>query len=129
MTRVAVFPGSFEVHAGPMLEEPERAGGFWGHFEVRAHALEAGAFVVSGCAVLNEADVAADFPYKGRMNTAYAHGGSEVAGSAAGHTDRIQIFLPIGKFLRHLFFPQAKLSDLSRRVFPRPAGRARPCGS
>lgn len=75
---VAVFPGSFELHTGPRLEEPEKAGGFWGHFEVRAHAFEAGAFVVSGCGVLNDADVAADFPYKGRMNVAYAHGGSEV---------------------------------------------------
>ena len=42
---VAVFPGAFELHTGPQLEEPEQAGGFWGHFEVRAHALEAGAFV------------------------------------------------------------------------------------
>lgn len=75
---VAVFPGSFELHTGPRLEEPERSGAFWGHFEVRAHAFEAGAFVVSGCAVLNEDDVAGDFPYKGRMNIAYAHGGSEV---------------------------------------------------
>ena len=75
---VAVFPGAFELHTGPQLEEPERAGGFWGHFEVRAHAFEAGAFVVSGCGVLNEADVPADFPYKGRMNIGYAHGGSEV---------------------------------------------------
>jgi predicted amidohydrolase len=75
---VAVFPGAFELHTGPQLEEPEHAGGFWGHFEVRAHALEAGAFVVSGCAVLNDADVSAEFPYKGRMNIGYAHGGSEV---------------------------------------------------
>jgi hypothetical protein len=66
------------LHSGPRLEEPEHAGDFWGHFEVRAHALEAGAFVVSGCAVLNDVDVAAEFPYKGRMNIGYAHGGSEV---------------------------------------------------
>jgi len=38
--------------------------------------------VVSGCAVLNEADVAAEFPYKGRMNIGYAHGGSEVVAPA-----------------------------------------------
>lgn len=75
---VAVFPGSFELHTGPRLEEPEKAGGFWGHFEVRAHAFEAGAFVLSGCAVLNEDDVHDEFPYKGNMNIAYAHGGSEV---------------------------------------------------
>lgn len=75
---VAVFPGAFELHTGPQLEEPEKAGCFWGHFEVRAHAFEAGAFVVSGCAVLNEADVATEFPYKGKMNIGYANGGSEV---------------------------------------------------
>ena len=75
---VAVFPGAFELHTGPQLEEPEHTGGFWGHFEVRAHALEAGAFVVSGCAVLHEADVADEFPYKGKMNIGYANGGSEV---------------------------------------------------
>ena len=75
---VAVFPGAFELHTGPQLEEPEKAGCFWGHFEVRAHAFEAGAFVVSGCAVLNDADVAKDFPHKGKMNIGYANGGSEV---------------------------------------------------
>jgi predicted amidohydrolase len=75
---VAVFPGAFELHTGPQLEEPEQAGGFWGHVAVRAHALEAGAFVVSGCAVLHEADVSTTFPYKGRMNIGYANGGSEV---------------------------------------------------
>lgn len=75
---VAVFPGAFELHTGPRLEEPEKSGCFWGHFEVRAHAFEAGAFVVSGCAVLNDADVQADFPHKGKMNIGYANGGSEV---------------------------------------------------
>lgn len=75
---VAVFPGAFELHTGPRLEEPEKMGCFWGHFEVRAHAFEAGAFVVSGCAVLNEADVHKEFPYKGKMNIGYANGGSEV---------------------------------------------------
>jgi predicted amidohydrolase len=91
---VAVFPGAFELHTGPQLEEPEKAGCFWGHFEVRAHAFEAGAFVLSGCAVLSDADVAPDFPYKSRMNIGYANGGSEVvaplgialAGPAYGET-------------------------------------------
>jgi nitrilase len=41
-------------------------------------AVFPGAFMVSGCAVLHDADVAAEFPYKGRMNIGYAHGGSEV---------------------------------------------------
>ena len=73
-----MFPGAFELHTGPRLEEPEKAGCFWGHFEVRAHAFEAGAFVVSACAAINDDDVAADFPYKGKMNIGYANGGSEV---------------------------------------------------
>jgi predicted amidohydrolase len=75
---VAVFPGAFELHTGPRLEELEKSGCFWGHFEVRAHAFEAGAFVVSGCGVQNEVDVREDFPYKGKMNIGYANGGSEV---------------------------------------------------
>jgi nitrilase len=75
---VAAFPGAFELHTGPQLEEPEKMGCFWGHFEVRAHAFEAGAFVVSACATLNDDDIAADFPHKGKMNIAYANGGSEV---------------------------------------------------
>ena len=75
---IAAFPGAFELHTGPRLEEPEKMGCFWGHFEVRSHAFEAGAFVVSACAVINDDDVAADFPHKGRMNIGYANGGSEV---------------------------------------------------
>ncbi|HSB23265.1 MAG TPA: carbon-nitrogen hydrolase family protein [Burkholderiaceae bacterium] len=75
---VAVFPGAFELHTGPQLEEPEKMGCFWGHFEVRAHAFEAGAFVVSACTAISDDDIAAEFPYKGKMNIGYANGGSEV---------------------------------------------------
>jgi len=74
---VAAFPGAFELHTGPQLEEPEKMGCFWGHFEVRAHAFEAGAFVVSACATLNDDDIAPQFPHKGQMNIGYANGGSE----------------------------------------------------
>lgn len=75
---VAVFPGSFALHTGPQLEEPDTEGAFWGHASVRAHALEAGAFVLSACGYLDQDDVADDFPYKGAMNDAYAHGGSSI---------------------------------------------------
>ena len=75
---VAVFPGSFALHTGPQLEEPDSEGLFWGHASVRAHALEAGAFVLSACGYLDSADVSDDFPYKGSMNVAYAHGGSSI---------------------------------------------------
>jgi nitrilase len=75
---VAVFPGSFALHTGPQLEEPDTEGAFWGHASVRAHALEAGAFVLSACGYLDQDDVAEDFPYKGAMNDGYAHGGSSI---------------------------------------------------
>ena len=45
---------------------------------MRAHAFEAGAFVVSACATLNDGDIAPQFPHKGQMNIGYANGGSEV---------------------------------------------------
>lgn len=75
---IAVFPGSFALHIGPRLEEPDTQGLFWGHASTRAHALEAGAFVVSACGIHADEDVADDFPHKGRMNTGYAHGGSSI---------------------------------------------------
>ena len=75
---IGVFPGSFAIHTGPQLEEPDREGAFWGHFCGRAHAFEAGTFVLSACGYIDEKDIPDDFPYKGRMNTAYAHGGSSI---------------------------------------------------
>jgi predicted amidohydrolase len=75
---VAVFPGSFSLHVGPRLEEPDKDGFFWGHAQTRAHAFEAGAFVLSACVYLDPADVPDDFAYKGRMNIDYAHGGSQI---------------------------------------------------
>ena len=75
---VAVFPGSFALHTGPQLEEPDTEGLFWGQASVRAHALEAGAFVLSACGYIGEEDIPDDFPYKGKMNISYAHGGSSV---------------------------------------------------
>lgn len=76
---VGLFPGSFALHTGPQLEEPDVDGSaFWGHASIRAHALEAGAFVVSACGYLDLDDVPEDFPYKASMNVSYAHGGSSV---------------------------------------------------
>jgi len=77
---IAVFPGSFALHTGPRLEEPDKEGAFWGHFAVRSHAMEAGTFVVQACAFLDESDIPEDFPYKNKMNTSYAHGGSSIIG-------------------------------------------------
>ena len=49
-----------------------------GATSVRAHALEAGAFVLSACGQIEEADISDDLPYKGRMNIGYAKGGSSI---------------------------------------------------
>jgi nitrilase len=76
---VAVFPGAFALHTGPSLEEWDgEHASFWGHASVRAHALEAGAFVVSACGIIDESDIPDEFPHKGRMNIRYARGGSSV---------------------------------------------------
>lgn len=75
---VAVFPGAFALHTGPRLEEWDPSGSaFWGHSLVRAHALEAGAFVLSACGYLDDADVPDDLPHPD-MNTSYARGGSSI---------------------------------------------------
>jgi len=75
---IAVFPGSFALHTGPQLEEPDTNGYFWGNFATRSHAMEAGTFVIQACAFNEEQDIPDDFPYKGKMNIRYAHGGSSV---------------------------------------------------
>jgi predicted amidohydrolase len=76
---VAVFPGAFALHTGPQLEELDTDGtSFWGNVMVRAHALEAGCFVLSACGYQDEKDIEDDFPYKGLMNTGYAKGGSSI---------------------------------------------------
>ena len=76
---VAVFPGAFALHTGPELEEWDADHtSFWGHTSVRAHALEAGAFVVSACGIIDESDIPDEFPHKGKMNIRYARGGSSI---------------------------------------------------
>jgi predicted amidohydrolase len=75
---IAVFPGSFAIHTGPELEEPDTEGNFWGHASVRAHAQEAGAFVLSACGYIDDDAISDQFPYKGKMNIRYAHGGSSI---------------------------------------------------
>jgi nitrilase len=76
---IAVFPGAFALHTGPALEEWDADhSSFWGHASVRAHALEAGAFVVSACGITDESDIPDSFPHKGKMNIRYARGGSSI---------------------------------------------------
>lgn len=76
---VAVFPGAFALHTGPKLEEPDREGQFfWGHTLTRAHAMEAGAFVLSACGYMTQEDIPDNFPLADTVSLAYAHGGSQV---------------------------------------------------
>jgi nitrilase len=76
---VSVFPGAFSLHTGPKLEEADSEGRFfWGHTMTRAHAMEAGAFVLSACGYITKADLGADFPLLETVNVDYAHGGSQI---------------------------------------------------
>lgn len=76
---IAVFPGSFALHTGPKLEEPDpEATSFWGHTMTRAHAMEAGAYVLSACGYMAPSDLPADFPLRDRVNLDYAQGGSQI---------------------------------------------------
>ncbi|TQO20065.1 amidase/nitrilase [Rhodoglobus vestalii] len=75
---VAAFPGSFVLHTGPRLEEPDLTGDAWRISSTRNHAFEAGAFVASASSIIDPADVPDGFPYKGKMNIDYATGGSSI---------------------------------------------------
>jgi predicted amidohydrolase len=76
---ISVFPGAFSLHTGPKLEEPDLEGKFfWGHTMTRAHAMEAGAFVLSACGHMTSSDLPANFPLRERVNLDYAHGGSQI---------------------------------------------------
>lgn len=76
---VGVFPGSFKLHTGPRLEEPDTDNHFFGHASIRAHAMEAGAFGVLANTYLDPNDVPEDFAYRGKMNIDYSNGGSQIA--------------------------------------------------
>ena len=76
---VAVFPGAFSLHCGPKLEEADVEGQFfWGHTLTRAHAMEAGAFVLSACGYITQDDIPSDFPLRDTINLDYARGGSQI---------------------------------------------------
>ena len=76
---IGVFPGAFSLHCGPKLEEADTEGRyFWGHTMTRAHAMEAGAFVLSACGYMTKQDFPPDFPLMDTVNVDYAHGGSQI---------------------------------------------------
>jgi len=76
---VGVFPGAFALHTGPKLEEADTGGTFfWGHTLTRAHAMEAGCFVLSACGYMTLSDIPSDFPLRDTVNVDYAKGGSQI---------------------------------------------------
>jgi nitrilase len=75
---VATFPGSFALHTGPRLQEPDEKGFFFGYPLARAHAFEASAFVLLACGYQDPDDVPDDFPLKKKMHVSWANGGSAI---------------------------------------------------
>lgn len=76
---LGVFPGAFRLHTGPSLEEQDDTGEhFWGYASCRAHAFEAGAFVMTSCGIMDEASLPDEFPLRDTLNINYAKGGSAV---------------------------------------------------
>ncbi|HZV93806.1 MAG TPA: nitrilase-related carbon-nitrogen hydrolase, partial [Caldimonas sp.] len=76
---VAVFPGAFALHTGPKLEEFDAsAASFWGYSSCRAHAFEAGAFVIGSCGYITQEDIPGDFALRDTLNVDYARGGSAI---------------------------------------------------
>jgi predicted amidohydrolase len=76
---VAVFPGAFALHTGPKLEEWDAsADSFWGYASGRAHAFEAGAFVLTSCGYITGDDFPRDFALRDTLNFDFARGGSAV---------------------------------------------------
>ena len=125
---VAVFPGAFALHTGPRLEELDTSGAFWGHSSVRAHAFEAGAFVLSACGMQDPKDISDEFPHKKTMNIGYAQGGSSVIAPLATSRMRRRCRLSA----KASFFEsglhtgsnrQTPPSVVSRRAAPPPCGR------
>lgn len=76
---LGVFPGAFALHTGPKLEELDDTGNqFWGYTSCRAHAFEAGAFVMASCGIMEKSSFPPDFPLSDTLNIDYAKGGSAV---------------------------------------------------
>lgn len=76
---LGMFPGAFRLHTGPTLEEQDDTGEhFWGYASCRAHAFEAGAFVMTSCGIMDDAALPDEFPLRDTLNINYAKGGSTV---------------------------------------------------
>lgn len=76
---IAVFPGAFSLHTGPRLQEADTEGQyFWGYASTKAHALEAGAFVLCACGYITRNDIPSDFALADKINVDWACGGSTI---------------------------------------------------
>lgn len=80
---VAVYPGAFNVWSGPKLQVEDKDGShFIGYASCRAHANEAGAFVICAVGFIDASDIPAEFPMRDSLNIEYARGGSMVIAPA-----------------------------------------------
>lgn len=80
---VAVYPGAFNVWSGPKLQVEDPDGShFIGYASCRAHANEAGAFVICAVGYMDGSDIPDDFPLRDTLNIEYARGGSMVVAPA-----------------------------------------------
>lgn len=80
---VALYPGAFDVSSGPKMQVEDPDGShFIGYASCRAHANEAGAFVICAVGLIDEDSIPADFPMRDSLNITYARGGSMVIAPA-----------------------------------------------
>jgi len=80
---IAVYPGAFDLVSGPKLEVMDKTGEFFpGYASARAHAIEAGCFVILALSYIDEETISPDFPLRETLNTEYAQGGSMIIGPA-----------------------------------------------
>jgi nitrilase len=77
---IALYPGAFDLHTGPKLEEfAEKPELFIGNFLTRAHGIEAGAFVMTAVGYISEERIPEDFALKNTLNIDYVKGGSSIS--------------------------------------------------
>jgi nitrilase len=80
---IALYPGAFDVWSGPKMQVEDKDGSrFIGYASCRAHANEAGAFVICAVGYVDPEVIPADFPMRGSLNISYARGGSMVIAPA-----------------------------------------------
>lgn len=80
---ISVYPGAFDLWSGPKVEVFDDSGDFFpGYASTRAHAIEAGCFVICALSYIDEKDIPSDFPMRESLNIEYARGGSMIISPA-----------------------------------------------